>query len=213
MKRLVVLGSGSPRRLDLLRGIGIEPRVIVPDVDESVHAGESAVDYVRRLASTKLDAVMRHLGPVGVGTVVIAADTTVAVTSRDAHGRDLAEVILAKPVDADDARRMLALLSGRAHQVHTGFAVAVAGPGCRGVEWSGHVEVVSTTVEFREMSTNEIDDYVATGEPLDKAGAYAIQGGAARFVERIEGPLDAVIGLPLDRIVDICAGLGQPIDR
>ena len=79
MKRLVVLGSGSPRRLDLLRGIGIEPRVIVPDVDESVHAGESAVDYVRRLASTKLDAVMRHLGPVGVGTVVIAADTTVAV--------------------------------------------------------------------------------------------------------------------------------------
>jgi septum formation protein len=208
MKSTVVLGSGSPRRLDLLRSIGVEPRVVVPDVDESVHEGESPEGYVRRLASTKLDAVLKHLDTSSVGTIVIAADTTVEVA--DVSGRGL---ILAKPVDVSDARNMLAMLSGREHRVHTGFAVAVATPGCRSVEWTGHVEVVTTKVEFREMSSAEIDEYVATGEPLDKAGAYAIQGGGSRFVERIEGPLDAVIGLPLDRIVDVCAGLGQAIGR
>jgi septum formation protein len=208
MKPAVVLGSGSPRRLALLRSIGVEPRIVVPDVDESVHDGESPENYVRRLASSKLDAVLRHLDGSSVGTVVIAADTTVEVAD-DTGLRH----ILAKPVDVREAHEMLAMLSGREHRVHTGFAVAVATPGCRGVEWTGHVEVVTTTVEFREMSPAEIDEYVATGEPLDKAGAYAIQGGGARFVERIEGPLDAVIGLPLDRIIDVCAGLGQSIGR
>lgn len=208
MKPVVVLGSGSPRRLDLLRSIGVEPKIVVPDVDESVRAGETPEEYVRRLASAKLDAVIRHLPATGVGTVVIAADTTVAVDDDSGTCR-----ILAKPVDARDARDMLSLLSGREHRVHTGFAVAVAGPGCRGVEWSGHVEVVTTKVLFRDIAPEEIDDYVATGEPLDKAGAYAIQGGGSRFVERIEGPLDAVIGLPLDRIIEVCAGLGRPIEH
>lgn len=206
MKR-VVLGSGSPRRLELLRSIGVEPEVVSPEVDESVLDGEAPVDYVRRLAASKLDAVISQLGSTGVGTVVIAADTTVAVAD-DSGGWH----ILAKPADARDARAMLTMLSGREHMVHTGFAVAVAGPGCRGVEWAGHVEVVTTKVEFREIAPREIDDYVASGEPLDKAGAYAIQGGGSRFVERIEGPLDSVVGLPLDRILDVCAGLGQPIE-
>lgn len=206
MKPVVILGSGSPRRLELLRSIGVEPRIIVPDVDESVLEGEDPETYVRRLASSKLDAVLKNLDGAGVGTVVIAADTTVEVADESGRRR-----ILAKPVDARDAREMLSMLSGREHRVHTGFAVAVATPGCRSVEWTGHVEVVTTKVEFREMSSAEIDEYVATGEPLDKAGAYAVQGGGSRFVERIEGPLDAVIGLPLDRIVDVCAGLGQAI--
>lgn len=207
MKQLVVLGSGSPRRLELLRSIGVEPMIIVPNVDESLNDGETPDGYVRRLASAKLDAVIKQLGSAGVGTVVIAADTTVAVTGESGRSH-----ILVKPVDARDAHDMLVLLSGREHRVHTGFAVAVAGPGCRSIEWGGHVEVVTTKVLFRDISPAEIDDYIATGEPLDKAGAYAIQGGGARFAERIEGPLDAVIGLPLDRIIDVCAGLGQPIE-
>lgn len=197
----VILGSGSPRRLDLMRGLGIEPRVVHPDIDETVRPGESAVDYVRRLAAEKLDAVLKHLGEVGVGTIVITADTTVEIDGR----------ILGKPETAVGATAMLQTLSGREHRVHTGMAVAVAGPGCRGVEWNGHVEVVTTRVWFRDITRAEILDYVASGEPLDKAGAYAIQGGASSFVERIEGPVDAVVGLPLDRLVEICAGLGQPL--
>lgn len=201
MKADVVLGSGSPRRLELMRSLGIEPRVVLPDIDESVRAGESAEEYVRRLAAEKLDAVMKQLGAVGVGTIVITADTTVDVDGR----------ILGKPESDDEATAMLAALSGRDHHVHTGVAVAVAAPGCRNVEWNGHVEVVTTTVRFRALDPTEIQRYVATGEPLDKAGAYAIQGGASAFVDRIEGPLDSVVGLPLDRLIDICAGLGQPL--
>lgn len=197
----VVLGSGSPRRLDLMRSLGVEPRVVLPDIDESVRPGEAAVDYVRRLAAEKLDAVMKQLGAVGVGTIVVAADTTVEVGGR----------ILGKPENDEEAVAMLTSLSGRDHRVHTGLAVAVAGPGCRGVEWNGHVEVVTTTVWFRALDPTEIHRYVASGEPQDKAGAYSIQGGASAFVERIEGPLDSVVGLPLDRLVDICAGLGQPL--
>lgn len=197
----VVLGSGSPRRLALMRSLGIEPRVVLPDIDETEHSGEDASTYVRRLAAEKLEAVMKHLGSVGVGTVVIAADTTVEIDGR----------ILGKPEVDTEAVAMLETLSGREHRVHTGLAVAVAGPGCRSVEWNGHVEVVTTRVWFRDITRAEILDYVASGEPLDKAGAYAIQGGASSFVERIEGPVDAVVGLPLDRLVEICAGLGQPL--
>ncbi|MDA0371549.1 MAG: Maf family protein [Actinomycetota bacterium] len=199
--RRVVLGSGSPRRLELLRGIGVDPVVVAPHVDESAHPHESPVDYVRRLASAKLSAVMHDLGPVAVGTVVIAADTTVDVDGR----------ILAKPTDADDAVAMLRLLSGRSHRVHTGWAVAVAVPGCRGNEWEGHVEVTTSTVTFRSLTPAEVDAYVASGEPLDKAGAYAIQGGAGEFVDRLEGSLSAVIGLPMERLDEVCAGLGAPL--
>lgn len=201
MKIDVVLGSGSPRRLELVRTLGVEPRVVSPNIDETERPGEDATAYVRRLAAEKLEAVMRHLGSVGVGTVVIAADTTVEIDGQ----------ILGKPEVATEAVAMLETLSGREHRVHTGLAVAVAGPGCRGVEWDGHIEVVTTKVWFRDLTHAEILKYVATGEPLDKAGAYAIQGGAVGFVERIDGPLDAVVGLPLDRLVDICAGLGQPL--
>ena len=195
----IILGSGSPRRLELLRAIGIEPRVLAPDIDESVLLGEIAQEYVRRLAATKLDAVMRSVGAVGVGTIVIAADTTVEID----------EAIMGKPDDNHQAVAMLRSLSGREHRVHTGLAVAVAGPGCRGVEWEGHVEVVTSRVWFRTLSESQIADYVATGEPSDKAGAYAIQGGGAHFVDHFDGSLDAIIGLPIGRLQEICAGLGQ----
>ena len=197
----VILGSGSPRRLDLLRSVGIEPRVVSPDIDESVLEGELPADYVRRLASAKLDAVMKTVGAVNVGAIVIAADTTV----------DVDGVIFGKPVDDAEAVKMLLALSGRRHQVHTGFAVAVAGPGCRGVDWDGHVEVVSSTVTFRSVPIPEIIAYVDSGEPRDKAGAYAIQGGAAGFVEQVEGSLNAIIGLPIERLTEICAALGAPL--
>jgi septum formation protein len=197
----VILGSGSPRRLELLRSIGVEPRVVSPDIDESVLEGELPADYVRRLASAKLDAVMKTVGAVNVGAIVIAADTTV----------DVDGVIFGKPVDDAEAVKMLLALSGRRHQVHTGFAVAVAGPGCRGVDWDGHVEVVSSTVTFRSVPIPEIIAYVDSGEPRDKAGAYAIQGGAAGFVEQVEGSLNAIIGLPIERLTEICAALGAPL--
>jgi septum formation protein len=197
----VILGSGSPRRLELLRSIGVEPRVVSPDIDESVLEGELPADYVRRLASAKLDAVMKNVGAVNVGAIVIAADTTV----------DVDGIIFGKPVDDAEAVKMLLALSGRRHQVHTGFAVAVAGPGCRGVDWDGHVEVVSSTVTFRSVPIPEIIAYVDSGEPRDKAGAYAIQGGAAGFVEQVEGSLNAIIGLPIERLTEICAALGAPL--
>ena len=197
----VILGSGSPRRLDLLRGLGVEPRIVSPDIDESVLVGELPIDYVRRLASAKLDAVMKTVGAVNVGAIVIAADTTV----------DVDGVIFGKPVDDAEAVKMLLALSGRRHLVHTGFAVAVAGPGCRGVDWDGHVEVVSSTVTFRSVPIPEIIAYVDSGEPRDKAGAYAIQGGAAGFVEQVEGSLNAIVGLPIERLTEICAALGAPL--
>ena len=197
----VILGSGSPRRLELLRSLGIEPRVVSPDIDESVLDGELPVDYVRRLASAKLDAVMKTVGAVNVGAIVIAADTTV----------DVDGVIFGKPIDDAEAVKMLLALSGRRHQVHTGFAVAVAGPGCRGVDWDGHVEVVSSTVTFRSVPIPEIIAYVDSGEPRDKAGAYAVQGGAAGFVEQVEGSVNAIIGLPIERLTEICAALGAPL--
>lgn len=195
----IILGSGSSRRLELLRAVGIEPQVLVPDIDESVLHGEIAQEYVRRLAATKLDAVMRSAGAVGVGTIVIAADTTVEID----------EAILGKPDDNNQAVAMLRSLSGREHRVHTGLAVAVAGPGCRGVEWQGHVEVVTSRVWFRTLTESQIADYVATGEPSDKAGAYAIQGGGGLFVDHFDGSLDAIIGLPIERLQEICAGLGH----
>ncbi|MFM8947015.1 MAG: Maf family protein [Actinomycetota bacterium] len=199
----VILASGSPRRLDLMRAIGVEPRVVVPDVDESLRPAEGAIDYVRRVVAAKLEAVRSNLGSAAVGTLVVAADTTVEVEG----------MILAKPTDDADAVAMLGRLSGREHCVHTGLAVAAAVPGCRSTDWEGHVEVVSARVWFRSLSTAEIEAYVATGEPLDKAGAYAIQGGAKDFVDRIEGEVSGIIGLPLERLTDIAAGLGVRLSR
>lgn len=196
----VVLASSSPRRLELLRSIGIEPEVVSPDVDETPFDGETPHDHVGRLALAKLQAVLgdgtvpqrgwsRHVvAPTGDETV-IAADTTI----------DLDGTILAKPVDRADAVRMLTALSGRRHLVHTGVAVRHGG--------RTSVEVVTSGVVFRRLDPVEIERYVATGEPRDKAGAYALQGGAAGFVREVEGSRSSVIGLPLEAV---CRLLGLP---
>lgn len=196
----VVLASSSPRRLELLRSIGIEPVVMSPEVDETPFPGETPREHVARLAAAKLTAVIspataRHGGSSGgcaePGDTVVAADTTV----------DLNGEILAKPVDDAEAVRMLAALSGRRHEVHTGLAVRRAG--------TVTVEVVTSAVEFRRLDPHEIDRYVATGEPRDKAGAYAVQGGAAGFVGAVEGSRSNVIGLPLEAL---CRLLGIPAE-
>lgn len=191
---VVVLASASPRRRDLLASVGLRPGVEVvidpADTDESWEQGESPVEYVRRVALDKATIVARR----HPSTVVLAADTTV-----DLDGR-----ILAKPDDAADAVAMLESLSGRAHLTHTAVALV-------GVDGRTTVEAVTTTVRFRELSPAEIAWYVATGEPLDKAGAYAIQGGAATFVVGVEGSVSNVVGLPLAETVLALRSLGVSV--
>ena len=182
----IVLASASPRRADLLRAAGIAFEVVVADIDERILAGEAAAAYVRRLAEAKARAAM----PRASGRPVLAADTVVVVDGA----------VLGKPVDADDARRMLRLLSGRTHSVLTG--VCLTGTCC--VEET-HVE--ETSVEFATLSAEEIDWYVASAEPMDKAGAYAIQGLASRFVTTIHGSYSNVVGLPVHVVSRLVFGL------
>jgi septum formation protein len=166
----LVLASQSPRRSELLRNAGIGFRVQAADVDETPLLGELPVSYVRRLARAKAESA--------TGNLVLGADTTVVIDGQ----------ILGKPLDQADAARMLRLLSGRSHEVITGICF-------KGREvWVGHD---STTVFFSHVTEEEILSYVASGEPMDKAGAYAIQGLASRFVERIEGSYSNVVGLPV----------------
>ena len=178
-ERDLVLASGSPRRREMLSGLGLEFLVDPADIDEGVRPGETPVAYVRRVASSKAATVAaRH-----PTSVVLAADTTI----------DLDGAVLAKPADAADAARMLEALSGREHLAHTAMAIAVGG--------LLNVVEVTTAVRMRPLSTAEIDWYVATGEPLDKAGAYAIQGRAAAFVESVAGSVSNVVGLPMAEAV------------
>jgi septum formation protein len=170
----LVLASGSPRRLELLRLVDLDPQVRVPEVDEQPRDGEDAVAYAARVARDKMDAVEAP------GAVVLAADTTVILDGRP----------LGKPRDAQDATDMLRQLRGREHVVVTAVAV-------RDAQGAVTETAVHTRVTFAEISDQAIDWYVATGEPLDKAGAYGIQGRAAAFVQRIEGSWTNVVGLPL----------------
>jgi len=174
---MLVLASQSPRRSEILRQAGIDFIVRVADVDESLRDGESAANYVQRLAEAKAAAVQAD-----DGEVVLGADTTVVV---DEH-------ILAKPEDAADARRMLTLLSGRRHEVLTGICLRGDGYVVR--------DYASTGVVFAHLLACEIEEYVASGEPMDKAGAYAIQGLASKFVTRIEGDYFNVMGLPVSLV-------------
>ncbi len=168
--------------MELLTLIGRRPEVRPADIDETPLPGEHPADYVMRLAEHKATISCR------VGEVVLGADTTVA-----AFGEDGWE-ILGKPVDADDAKRMLTLLSGKSHKVFTGHIVTGIGPS--GPRSAGALG--TTTVTFRHLVTEEIDAYIATGEPFDRAGSYAIQGGAAPFVSNIEGSKSNVVGLDVD---------------
>lgn len=180
---VLILASGSPRRRELLGALGVAFEVRPTDVDETPGADEAPVDLVRRLAVDKAQAGLATARETDV--VVLAADTLVA-----AHGE-----VLGKPVDARDATRMLGLLSGTRHPVHTAVVVAHRA-GATAASMS--VEVVTTWVTMRPLTAEEIAEYVATGDPMDKAGAYAIQEIGDRFVERIEGPFDNVVGLPME---------------
>lgn len=183
----IVLASASPRRAELLRRIGQEPVVIPADVDESPLADEDAVAHVLRLAAAKADAVAGRVRP---DDLIVAADTVVVLDGS----------ILGKPADDEDAARMLRTLSGRVHEVVTGVRLQL---GAR-----AESRAVSTRVTFRAITEDEITAYVASGEPSDKAGAYAVQGGAGAFTTGIDGSDTNVIGLPLADVVGLAAELG-----
>ena len=185
LHRPLILASASPRRAEILRHAGIPFRIIRTSVDESPLPGESPARHVARLAREKaLAAARRGRGP----AVILGADTVVVL------GRQ----ILGKPASARDARRMLRLLSGRTHRVLTGIALLRLQPGTHRLRILSAVE--STRVTFARLSPREIAAYVATREPMDKAGAYAVQGRAGKFVTRIEGCYFNVVGLPLARL-------------
>lgn len=172
----IILASASPRRAELLRAAGIDFDVRPADIDEAILPGEAPSDYVSRLAEAKARVVHEREND----RTVLAADTAVVV---DGH-------ILGKPIDEADAQRMLRSLAGRTHEVVT--AVSLFHPG--GIV---HTRVDNTTVEFAALSEADITWYVSSGEPMDKAGAYAVQGLASRFVTRIEGSYSNVVGLPI----------------
>ncbi len=172
----LVLASASPRRREILRRAGIPFRARPTGVDEAVRAGETPRRHVRRLAREKAQAAGRP------GETVLGADTVVVIDNQ----------ILGKPRNAPDAARMLRLLSGRVHRVLTGLYLLTPD--------GSRTEVVETRVWFRRLTRAEIAAYVASGEPFDKAGAYAIQGLASKFVERIDGCYYNVVGLPVLRV-------------
>jgi septum formation protein len=171
----LVLASASPRRAELLRNAGFSFVVAPADVEEVRHQSESPEQFVRRVASDKAIAVSKNYA----GRIVLAADTDVIVDDR----------VLGKPRHAEHAKAMLQLLSGRSHVVMT--AVKLLGPGVN------DTRLESTTVTFVALTDDEISAYVASGEPMDKAGAYAIQGIASRWIPRIEGCYFNVVGLPV----------------
>jgi septum formation protein len=180
-KQEIVLASASPRRRELLAELGVTFTVQPANIHEKPWPGEKPASYALRNAHEKARAVR--------GSVVVAADTIVVLDGK----------IMEKPGDAEGAKDMLRALSGREHEVITGLCVRRAG-----VE---RAEAVRTTVVFRAMTEKEIADYVASGEPMDKAGAYAIQGGAAGFVKEIRGSFSNVVGLPVERLRAMLNGL------
>jgi septum formation protein len=191
----LVLASRSPRRAELLRAAGFSFDVLAVDVDERAHPDESPENYVRRLATEKSAAAARSsvvsgFSGTGEDPVILAADTAVVVDGE----------ILGKPRDDQDAAAMLRRLSGRVHQVMTGVSVR-----SRSREL-GNVEL--TAVELARLSDQEIRWYVASGEGRDKAGAYAIQGLASRYVPRIEGSYSNVVGLPIACVLELLKGAG-----
>ncbi|HSE30490.1 MAG TPA: Maf family protein [Pyrinomonadaceae bacterium] len=180
----LILASRSPRRAEILRSVGWPFEVIVVGVDETPENGEAPEHYVCRLSLAKAKAVAATMNE----GLILGADTTVVIDNE----------ILGQPADDDDARRMLKLLSGRWHQVLTAVALVPANNRSEPA-----VGVETTRVRFAELSDSEIDWYVSTGEPLDKAGAYGIQEKAALFIEEIEGDYFNVMGLPIRLVYEL----------
>uniref|UniRef100_A0A540V9C5 dTTP/UTP pyrophosphatase n=1 Tax=Litorilinea aerophila TaxID=1204385 RepID=A0A540V9C5_9CHLR len=193
----LILASASPRRRQFLAELGFQFTVLAADIDETPLPGEAPVELARRLAEAKAQAVARQCREMGrpqpnAATLVVAADTVVA----------LGDVLLGKPEDEADATRMLRTLRGRPHQVHSGVSVLRLDDGQQ------RTRVNSTTVHMRHYSDAEIRAYVASGDPLDKAGAYAIQHPTFAPASRVEGCVSGVIGLPLADLVALLADFG-----
>lgn len=186
----LILASGSPRRAEILTAVGWSFEVSVAGVDETVREGEDPVVYVKRLAVEKAVAVANNVER----GLVLGADTTVVVNDE----------ILGQPVDANDAKRMLRLLTGKWHEVLTGVALVDATNTTRWI-----IDCERTRVRFAEMSEAEIDWYVASGEPMGKAGAYGVQGKAALFIEEISGDYFNIVGLPVRLVYKLCASLAR----
>ena len=195
---VLILASASPRRAELLTAAGIPFEVRPSHIDETVWLGEDARTYASRVAVEKARAVAAQ----NPGRPVLAADTVVVIDGQ----------ILGKPIDGDDAKRMLHLLSGRTHEVLT--AVALIAGNDTGSDFRVDpgqpvsIRIEATAVEFATLDKVEIDWYVSTGEPSDKAGAYAIQGLASRFVTRIQGSYSNVVGLPVGLVYAMCTEAG-----
>ena len=191
----LLLGSQSPRRLEILRTAGIPVETFAVDIDEQLLAGERPDAMATRLARQKGAAALYALHRAGRsvdGRWVLCADTIVHLGGE----------LMGKPRDADDGRRMLRLLSGRTHHVTTGFVVH----GADAFDAPAYAE--TTAVTFRALSEDEVRRYVATGEGVDKAGGYAVQGLASAFVERLEGSYHNVVGLPIHRVVEVLLRVG-----
>jgi septum formation protein len=186
LREKLVLASSSPRRAEILERAGWPHEIIVAGIDETLFPDEKATDYVQRLARSKAEAVASRLS---VG-LVLGADTTVVVGNQ----------ILGQPADEADASRMLNLLNAKWHEVLTGVAVVRVGGETR-------VAYETTRVRFAEMSENEIDWYISTGEPFGKAGAYGIQGKASLFIEEIEGDYFNIMGLPIRLVYELATDL------
>jgi nucleoside triphosphate pyrophosphatase len=190
----LILASASPRRAELLRAAGYAFDIVTADVDESIRAGESPSAYVRRLAADKSAAAQAQHArgeDADLQHVFLGADTTVVVGGE----------ILAKPADDADVARMLRRLSGRRHEVLTGISLR------RGASELGRV--VTTSVDFSPLSDQDVAWYVDSGEGRDKAGAYAIQGLASRFIPRIEGSYSNVVGLPVTAVRELLIEIGK----
>ena len=186
LREKLVLASSSPRRAEILERAGWPHEIIVAGIDETLFPNEEAAAYVQRLARSKAEAVASRLS----AGLVLGADTTVVVANQ----------ILGQPADEADARRMLNLLNAKWHEVLTGVAVVRVGGETR-------VAYETTRVRFAEMSDNEIDWYISTGEPFGKAGAYGIQGKASLFVEEIEGDYFNIMGLPIRLVYELATDL------
>lgn len=179
----MILASASPRRKELLSSAGFQLTIEPANVDETRLPNEETLAYVERLARKKAEATHALHGPLSTDELLLAADTIVWMANR----------VLGKPHDEADACQMLHELSGRTHYVSTGVCIM------HGTQATSFVE--TTQVTFRPIADDEIRAYVATGEPMDKAGSYAIQGGAKRFVTALNGDYNNVVGLPLQRVI------------
>lgn len=187
MEKSLILASSSPRRQELLREIGIPFQVHAANIDEDQMPGEASIPYALRLAREKAQAVAAQYPQ----SYVLGADTIVVIEGE----------VLGKPKDHADAERMLRLLSGRSHEVTTAVSLVAQGT-------LAETRASTTKVYFREIAETEIQQYVVGGEPMDKAGAYAIQGGASRWTDRIEGEFSNVVGLPLSLVTEMLKTTG-----